>query len=152
MNLSQGLGEISRDLEETLELWQESVAKEVERRGELVAGEMRNQLFASMSGAKSGRIYPFRGGFYQASASGEVPALRSGALADSYQERVSVDIGASGRVFSVGLESSLRVGSYLLGDLLENGTKSMAPRPFRQEVIDRVLPYAAGIYGKSYDF
>lgn len=47
-------------------------------------------------------------------------------------------------------ESDLQVNGYLLGDLLENGTKRIAPRPFKQKTIDAALPKIIQIFQKQY--
>lgn len=70
------------------------------------------------TGARTGRIYRFRGRPHQASAPGEVPANRSGKLADSGGYRVK-----SHSEMVVGEEAPY-------AGYLENGTRGrMAPRP-----------------------
>jgi hypothetical protein len=48
------------------------------------------------------------------------------------------------------IESGLRVGKWLLGDLLEDGTTKMAPRPYKQAVKDRALPQIKALYRGPY--
>ena len=47
-------------------------------------------------------------------------------------------------------ESDLQVNGHLLGDLLENGTKRIAPRPYKQKTIDAALPKVTEIFSRSY--
>jgi hypothetical protein len=37
------------------------------------------------------------------------------------------------------IQSDIRAGGRLLGDMLEHGTRRMAPRPYKQAVIDKAL-------------
>ena len=88
---------------------------------------------------------------YTASAPGEPPAVRTGAFRMSWKRRTYVD-GRSGndRTIHGVTESDLRVGKYLLGELLENGTSKIAPRPYKQKVIDMAYPKVLKIYREPY--
>lgn len=88
---------------------------------------------------------------YTASAPGEPPAVRTGAFRMSWKRRTYVD-GRNGndRTIHGVAESDLRVGKYLLGELLENGTSKMAPRPYKQKVIDMAKPKVLKIYREPY--
>lgn len=90
---------------------------------------------------------------YIASAPGEPPAVRTGAFRMSWKRRTYID-GRSGndRVIHAVTESDLKVGKkkYLLGELLENGTSKMAPRPYKQKVIDTAYPKVLKIYKEPY--
>ena len=48
------------------------------------------------------------------------------------------------------IENDQKVGSSLLGEMLENGTKRMAPRPYKQKVVSRALPQVIKIYNEPY--
>ena len=48
------------------------------------------------------------------------------------------------------IESKERAGGHLLGEMLENGTGKMKPRPYKQKVIDRALPKIKEIYKKPF--
>ena len=92
--------------------------------------------------------------YYTASAPGEPPAVRTGAFRMSWKRRTYVD-GRSGndRMIHGVAESDLKVGKngeYLLGELLENGTSKMAPRPYKQKVIDMAYPKVLRIYKEPY--
>ena len=88
---------------------------------------------------------------YTASAPGEPPAVRTGAFRMSWKRRTYVD-GRSGndRMIHGVAESDLKVGKYLLGELLEEGTSRMAPRPYKQKVIDAAYPKVLKIYKEPY--
>lgn len=82
---------------------------------------LRAQFAALFGGGKTGRLYPRPrpvGGVYRASAPGEPPAIRSGALFRSLRES-----------FPEALTGELRIGAPYAA-FLEEGTPRMAPRPF----------------------
>jgi phage gpG-like protein len=73
---------------------------------------------SSMAGAKSGRVYPHKGGkMHQASAPGEAPAIDTGNLVNSIQVQVS---GFTGIVYT----------NTEYAPVLEFGGAKMAARPF----------------------
>lgn len=90
---------------------------------------------------------------YTASAPGEPPAVRTGAFRGSWHRKTYVGAytGYDFTVHSV-TESALRVGKkgWLLGDLLDEGTENMAPRPYKQRTIDRAMPKVRKIYREPY--
>ena len=86
---------------------------------------------------------------YTASAPGEPPALRFGTLQKSFKRRTYADKIGSNLVVHAITESDLQVNGYLLGDLLENGTKRIAPRPFKQKTIDAALPKITQIFARN---
>ncbi len=135
------------------------IEREVAKRGYRVANQTRNELIKLMQGNRSGRRYKVpmthggsaSGVYYNASAPNEVPAVRTGALRLSYGAKLTVNQEVGGYTVRAGVESNLRSGNYLIGELLEEGTSKMAPRPYRQAVIDKVTPYAQRIYGEPYN-
>lgn len=82
--------------------------------GDIVGRENKRIL---TTGARTGRIYSFRGESHQASADGEAPASRTGRLYKSYDYRV-----ASWHTMRVGEEADY-------AKYLEDGTRRMRPRP-----------------------
>ena len=72
---------------------------------------------------------------YTASAPGEPPAVRTGMFRLGWKQRSYAEDLANG---------------HLLGEMLENGTSRMAPRPYQQRVIDRAMPKVLGIYNEPY--
>lgn len=82
--------------------------------GALVTNKLRYMI---RNGPRTGRVYTFRGRKHQASAPGEVPANRTGRLANS------VGYEASGHHTLVVGEEAEYAG------FLERGTRKMAKRP-----------------------
>jgi hypothetical protein len=128
------------------------VEKEVASRAYRASNELRNASLYVLRGQRSGRSYrvPHTRRYYTASAPGESPAVRTGIFRNSWNARVHVE--KKGKTFRAvsSIESSLKVGGYLLGDLLEHGTRRMAPRPYKQAIRDRASPQIKAIYAKSY--
>jgi HK97 gp10 family phage protein len=82
--------------------------------GSLLTNKLRYMI---RNGPRTGRVYTFRGRKHQASAPGEVPANRTGRLANS------VGYEATGH-------HTLRFGEEAeYAGYLERGTRKMAPRP-----------------------
>lgn len=88
--------------------------------GTLLTNKLRYMI---RNGPRTGRVYTFRGRKHQASAPGEVPANRTGRLANS------VGYEATGHHTLVFGEEA-EYASYL-----ERGTKKMAPRPHLQVAV-----------------
>lgn len=112
------------------------------------SSELRNSLLHVVRGQRSGRRYriPHTKRFYTASAPGEPPAVRTGMFRLSWYTNVRIERnGKTLRVVSA-IESNMKAGKYLLGDILEDGTSKMAPRPYKQKVIDRAMPKIMAIY------
>ena len=142
--------------------------QEVKSRGVRTANELKNASNHVLSGQRHGRRYKVPGTYgkrrrdkstgrmrsgvyYTASAPGEPPAVRTGAFRMGWKQRAySEDLGGGECNVRGVIESSQRAGKYLLGELLEEGTKRMAPRPYKQRVIDRALPKVIRIYKEPY--
>ena len=76
---------------------------------------------------------------YTASAPGEAPAVRTGAFRLGWMPQTKVTEG--GRVVTSLIRNSQRVDNgQLLGDILEDGTGRMAPRPYKKRVLEKALP------------
>jgi hypothetical protein len=100
------------------------VQQEVSSRAYRASNELRNAALYVLRGQRSGRRYkiPFTGKTYQASAPGEPPAVRTGVFRLSWGTHVHVEKkGSHFRAVSA-IESNVKVGKYLLGEILENGT------------------------------
>lgn len=88
--------------------------------------------------------------YYTASAPGEPPAVRTGAFRMSWLPEVNITGDADFKVTSK-IESGIKVGKgYLLGDILEEGTQRMAPRPYKEQVQDKALNEIVDIYSEPY--
>jgi hypothetical protein len=142
----------SRVIAKTVATTLKGVQQEVAKRAYRAANELRTASLYVLRGQRSGRRYriPFTKQTYQASAPGEAPAVRTGLFRLSWGPHIHVEkVGVHFRAVSA-IESNLRVGKYLLGDLLEDGTPRMAPRPYKQAVRDRALPKIKELYKKPY--
>lgn len=139
----------------------EGIEREMARRSYRVANQGRNELVKVMQGTRSGREYKVSGThqdkgtkktgvYYTASAPGEVPAMCTGGLRASYAPKITLVREHGNMVCKAGIESGLRSGQYLIGELLEEGTIYMAPRPYREKVLERLEPYAFRIYSQPY--
>lgn len=130
----------------------EKIQHQMESRAVRASYELYNASQLVLRGQRHGRRYRVPGTkrYYTASAPGEPPAVRTGAFRMSWQPK-------SQRVFGTyfsRIESDYRVGGgrYNLGDLLEDGTKRMAPRPYSDKIIQRAEKKINAIYSEPYDF
>lgn len=163
----QAMNEINVIVNKTVE----EIQQKAKQRGYQAANVLTNEVKKVLSGQRSGRVYKVnktggkskkstrkskkrksqKGGVtYTASAPGEPPALRFGTLQKSFKRRTYGDKIGNNFVIHAITESDLQVNGYLLGDLLENGTKRIAPRPFKQKTIDAALPKIIQIFQKQY--
>lgn len=126
--------------------------KEVSQRTYRASNELRNASLYVLRGKRSGKIYrvPNTGKTYKASAPGEPPAVRTGAFRLSWGTHVHVEKKGVHFRAATAIESKERAGGKLLGEILENGTGKMKPRPYKQAIVDRALPKVKEIYKKPY--
>ena len=144
-NASQAIGKV---IASTLK----GVQKEVSQRAYRASNELRNASLYVLRGARSGKTYrvPNTGKKYKASAPGEPPAVRTGTFRFSWGTHVHVEKNGSHFRAVSSIESNERAGGRLLGEMLENGTGKIKPRPYKQKVIDRAMPKITAIYKKPY--
>ena len=147
-----------------------SIKNQMVSRGYRSANELRNASQLVLRGQGGGRTYivPGTGRMsynkrnhtakityrrYVASAPGQPPAVRTGAFRASWQPKSHVE-GNSPSGFSVvsQIESTQRTdnGKYLLGELLEDGTSKMAPRPHHERIQNKAMPKIMRIYNEPY--
>lgn len=142
----------------------ERVQLEMERRSYLVSNELRNSAMLVLRGQRSGRRYKVpgtykrqrdkatgkmkNGRYYTASAPGEPPAVRTGAFRMSWQPVTRVVFGS----YISRIESDIKTenGNYTLGEILEDGTSKMAPRPYQEEILEKTKPKILRIYNEPY--
>lgn len=161
-----------REFEVTVNKTIEEIEQKAKQRGFQAANVLTNEVKKVLSGQRSGRTYrvnktggkpkkstrkskrkrkPKKSGVvYTASAPGEPPAVRFGTLKKSFKRRTYGEQNGNGLTVHVITESDLQVNGYLLGELLENGTKKMAPRPFKQKTIEAALPKIRQIFARNY--
>lgn len=90
---------------------------------------------------------------YTASAPGEPPAVRTGAFRMSWHPKTCIESsGPTDFCVVSSVESTQRTdnGKYLLGEILENGTGKMAPRPHQEKIQQKALPQILKIYNEPY--
>lgn len=142
----------------------DQIKHEVERRSYLAANELRNAAQLVLRGQRNGRRYKVpgtyrrqrdkvdgkmkNGRYYTASAPGEPPAVRTGAFRLSWQPTAKVVFGS----YISRIESDLRTdnGGHTLGQILEDGTSKMAPRPYQDAILDKAVKPIFKIYSQPY--
>lgn len=124
------------------------VNREAASRGTRAVNAIRNAELEVLRGKRSGRVYrkPHTKSHYTASAPGEPPARRTGNLRLNWNGTVESSSTGSGLRVTAVLESQERYSTYL-----ENGTRRMAPRPFKQPISEKALPEIERIYHEKYD-
>lgn len=143
----------------------DEIEQHIESRSYRVANELRNSALDVLRGQRSGRRYKVpgthrkqrdkvtgkmrRGRYYTASAPGEPPAVRTGVFRMSWQPTASVVFGH----YMSRIESNARTdnGQHNLGQILEEGTSRMAPRPYKDLILEKTEPKAMRIYSETYD-
>lgn len=128
-----------------------SIRQQVEARSYRAANELRNSALEVLRGQRSGRTYrvPGKKVYYTASAPGEPPAVRTGLFRISWQPSAHYWYGS----YISRVESDKRTdnGKYLLGEILEDGTSRMAPRPYQDRILEDAEPKIERIYSAPYD-
>lgn len=121
---------------------------EAASRGMRAVNAIRNAELEVLRGKRSGRVYrkPHTKSHYTASAPGEPPARRTGNLRLNWNGTVESSGTGSGLRVTAVLESQERYSTYL-----ENGTRRMAPRPFKQPISEKAMPEIERIYHEKYD-
>ena len=124
------------------------VNREAASRGMRAVNAIRNAELEVLRGKRSGRVYrkPHTKSHYTASAPGEPPARRTGNLRLNWNGTVESSSTGSGLRVTAVLESQERYSTYL-----ENGTRRMAPRPFKQPISEKAMPEVERIYHEKYD-
>lgn len=143
----------------------DSIRKQVQSRSHRAANELRNSALLVLRGQRSGQRYKVpgtyrrqrdktdgkmkNGRYYTASAPGEPPAVRTGTFRNSWQ----TDTKADGDLYISRIESDLKTdgGGYILGEVLEEGTSRMAPRPYVDRTLAKAEPKIHQIFSEPYD-
>jgi len=151
-------------LEHEVEQFTDSIKHQMERRAYLAANEMRNASQLVLRGQRSGRRYKVpgtyrkqrdkvdgkikRGRYYTASAPGEPPAVRTGVFRMSWQPTSHVVFGSY--ISRISSDVMTDNGKYNLGEILENGTPKMDPRPFEEPIMEKAKNKILRIYNAPY--
>jgi hypothetical protein len=142
----------------------DQISHQVKSRAYQASNELRNAELVVLRGQRSGRRYrvPFTRGdyiknqkaghrganarYYTASAPGEPPAVRTGALRSSFvpQPRAIVESNRVTQVYP-GIYSNQKYARYL-----EEGTQRMEPRPYAEAVKTRAWKGIKRIYSEPY--
>lgn len=140
----KGSGRLKIAVDDTVK----KVNREAASRGMRAVNAIRNAELEVLSGKRSGRVYrkPHTKSHYTASAPGEPPARRTGNLRLNWNGTVESSSTGSGLRVTAVLESQERYSTYL-----ENGTRRMAPRPFKQPISEKAMPEIERIYHEKYD-
>lgn len=151
-------------LEEIAKTVTTEIRHQMESRSYRAANELRNSALIVLRGQRSGRRYKVpgtyrrqrdkvsgkmkNGRYYTASAPGEPPAVRTGAFRLSWQPEAHVVYGS----YISRISSDVRTdnGRYVLGDILEEGTSKMAPRPHHDRIREHAEPKIFRIYDEPY--
>ena len=152
MSHGKAWGNASSVIGKTIAVTLKGVQQEVSARTYRASNELRNASLVVLRGQRSGKRYrvPHTKQRYTASAPGESPAVRTGMFRLSWGTHVRVEKSGVHFKASAAIESKLKVGSHLLGEILENETKRMAARPYKQKIIDAAMPKIKEIYKKPF--
>lgn len=151
-------------LEEIARTVTTEVKQQMERRSYLAANELRNSALMVLRGQRSGRRYKVPGTFrrqrdkvtgkmrngryYTASAPGEPPAVRTGTFRLSWQPEARVVMGSY--ISRISSDARTDNGQHTLGEILENGTSRMAPRPHHDRILQHAEKNIQRIYEQPY--
>ena len=162
------MSKISRQgpsIDEVVSEIKDDIRHQMEGRAWRAALELRNASQLVLRGQRSGRRYKVpgtyrrqrdktdgkmkNGRYYTASAPGEPPAVRTGTFRNSWRP---VALTSGGVLFSSRIESDVMTdgGGHDLGEVLEYGTKRMAPRPHHEEIKARAERAIVRIYKEPY--
>lgn len=170
--------DFTKELQEQWATIDKSIRHQLKSRAYRAANELRNASQLVLRGQRNGRRYIVPGTgrvkyykrdskdgqhkagtatitykYYTASAPGEPPAVRTGAFRMGWKPKSYVisDSKSTLRLMSR-VENLQRTdnGKYLLGELLEEGTKKMAPRPHHEKIQEMALPKIMKIYNEPY--
>ena len=125
------------------------INRKVIKRGVRCTNALRNAELEILKGQRNGKKYrkPYtKKATYCASAPGEVPARRTGALRLQWIGGVEESATPKGVVAVSYLESNVPYASYL-----EEGTGKMAARPFADKIKKQAEPEIQKIMSESYD-
>ena len=124
-----------------------SAQTQAQSRAIRASNELRNSALRVLRGQRTGRVYrkPFTSkATYRASAPGEPPAVRSGALRISWAARA---IGKSDGEVIASIHTDVKYAP-----ILQDGTKDgrIAARPFEEPIIDGAKDKVMAIFNEPY--
>lgn len=125
------------------------ISRQVVSRATRAVNELRNAELDVLKGQRSGRRYrkyPYKSK-YRASAPGEPPARRTGALRLHWNGKVETRPAGNG----VTAVTAILESGETYAPFLEHGTSRMAPRPFHDRIVEKAKPNILRIYEASYE-
>lgn len=151
-SINRAWGNVTLVIGKTIRTTLKGVEQEVSARTFRASNELRNSALRVLRGKRSGRMYrvPTTKQRYRASAPGEPPAVRTGLFRNSWGSRIHVEKRGKHFIAVASIQSNIRVGKYLLGDLLEYGAGNMGARPYKQAVRNMAMPKVIELYKKPY--
>lgn len=117
-------------------------------RGARASLELRNAAILTLRGQGKGRVYRVPGTRrkYTASAPGDVPAVRTGTYRMAWKPRSMI----TENTVTARIENPTKVGRYVLGELLEDGTSKMDSRPHLEKIKEKARPKIERIFNEPY--
>lgn len=150
--------------ERSIEDITDGIRHQMEARSYRAANELRSSALRVLRGQRNGRRYKVpgtyrrqrdkvdgkmkNGRYYTASAPGEPPAVRTGVFRLSWQPTARVVYGSY--ISRIESDTKTENGRYVLGQILEDGTGRMAPRPYQNRILEDAMPKILAIYNRSY--
>lgn len=141
-------GETGKALKIAVDKIVQNCGRQVASRGTRAVNALRNAELDVLKGTRSGRVYrkPYSKATYTASAPGEAPARRTGALRLNWNGAVRGGISSGNEVkITAELQSNQDYSGYL-----EDGTPHMAARPYKDKIIEKATPEIEAIYSEPY--
>ncbi len=125
-----------------------SIKRQMASRCHRSANALRNAALDVLKGSRGGKRHRVPGTrkYYNASAPGSPPAVRTGTFRNSWQPTAICD----GTSFISRIETNVNVNGHNLGAILEYGTSKMAPRPHHDRIREKALPKIREIYSEPY--
>ena len=126
-----------------------NINRTVISKGVQAVNALRNAELEVLKGQRSGKVYrkPYtKKATYTASAPGEPPARRTGNLRMHWNGQVKSENSSSG---GVAITAELESQEAYAG-ILENGTSTMAARPFVEKIKEKAMPEIQRIYSEPY--
>lgn len=158
------MSSISREFTRTIDNITDEIRDELKKRSFEGALVLQKHAKLVLQGQRHGRRYKVpgtyaaqkdktdnkvkNGRYYTASAPGEPPAVRTGTFRNSWQPTSREVFGS----YISRIESDIKTdgGGYLLGQILEEGTVKMEPRPYQEQILDAAEPEIIEIYDRPF--
>ena len=126
-------GDIERQMRIKVDEAVKNAKTKVQSKTIRAANHLRNAALNVLRGQRGGRVYRKSGSTtYTASAPGEPPAVRTGTLRMSWGIKAE---GSGDGTYVAEIYTNVPYARYL-----EEGTSKMAPRPFKERIIDEAKP------------